>query len=205
MGAHQRMDYWRRAGGRVCPQLDAFCPLVALRSSHARAMSYGVAGIDRMQSTRKRLHTATQRIVSRVHTGKERVATCCGHLAPIEYCNARWTFGKHLIGMPATTKVVLIRLRFDDLDNLGVSFKALDIGMEVNVTKALCKCQLLLRCYVLVPQEQHAVFQQLYVELLEVAVRKMGQVNAFEFRAQSAAGWMGFDVVFVIDLSLIHI
>ena len=55
-----------------------------------------------------------------------------------------------------------------------------------------------------VSQEQHAVFQQLYVERLEVAVRKMGQVDAFEFRAQSAAGWMGFDVVVVIDKSFTH-
>ncbi len=87
--------------------------------------------------------------------------------------------------MPATAEGVGVRLRLDQLQDLGMVVEPLHVGMQVDAAPAPGEGEELLRRQVLAAEEDHLMLEE---RLVDFAVERVGQrlrqVGAFDLRAQ---------------------
>ena len=103
------------------------------------------------------LHAITQSVVGRIHVGEQRVTTNRRNLLHVQDASHRGHWFTRDITVPrlsiCTTRVFICR----DHQNLFEARAICCSGVNIEITEATAKCNVLLWCHLLVTEENDAV------------------------------------------------
>jgi len=142
----------------------------------AKHMPARMAGGEAFQ---RRHQPVRQRVIGRIHAGKQRVAAGLRHLAGIEH-RAQ---GRHLVvavvGVPAAADVARLLRLLPDLGDHWIAGDGGEKAVDVNRRKPLGKRDMLLRRELLVAEKDDAVLPEGAADLGENSVvDRPGEIDA---------------------------
>src|SRR5262249_6588869 len=138
-----------------------------------------LAIVDSGESFQVALHTLGQCLIRSIHRGEQGIAAARRAIADIEDA-AHWRLlvTRHIAvpALPIGARRILVSM---DNHQLGVRRRMRRGRMKVQLAEATAEIEMLLLADMLVAEEDHQVFSQRAMDLLECLVAKrLGEINA---------------------------